>query len=622
MREGSVGTNPTILRVTFPLIDQSQPSITMWLINTATIELEYFAGPEDAPRPGVPELPRYAILSHTWGKEEVTFQELRALKPIDPVRSKSGFAKIEKTCELARQFGRNGRYVWIDTCCIDKTSSAELSESINAMYQYYNKAYICFVWLDDWKSRVSWDQLKGLPYKKASVHAEDPPEGVLRWFTRGWTLQELIAPEKVQFYDRSWTLRGSKNEPHVLKYLSRITGIPEVVLEDSHALEFQCLGKRMSWAAYRHTSRIEDMAYCLLGLFGVNMPLLYGEGPKAFIRLQEEILRTSTDFSLFAWQSNQPWNESCRIRGLLAPSTREFVSLWNCERVRPTLTGLHVQTEELVVTNKGIRIDTSFLFQDEKDPGLVSQSEYLLYLGCMRKGSLVAIRIRQLSEGIYGRVRVRAGDHWWETTRIKPEIWKRRVDPRTIYLIRDGCLDRTDKRARKFGYLRVAISCVRKGKNPGFAFLDIWPPNQPFTGVSSLDSIGTHIEKQDSNTTHVRIGTFPPAVGYIKATFDDGSGPEFLIVYRRTAEDFAEVYLCQEPAVQRVVEFTGGLGNKDPLTAESDLYDFFGTMLDGGAFVDGIPVQDQVLMLRANHSKLHTSGLDLEVKLELVAAIT
>lgn len=118
-----------------------------------------------------------------------------------------------------------------------------------------------------------------------------------RWFTRGWTLQELIAPVDVIFYSQKWDPLGAKqgdplnNDWRFPYLLSDITGIDGDVLLGSLTLEDLSVATKMKWAANRHTTRTEDTAYCLMGIFSVNMPLLYGEGSRAFIRLQEEILK-------------------------------------------------------------------------------------------------------------------------------------------------------------------------------------------------------------------------------------------------------------------------------------------------------------------------------------------
>ncbi|KAI1734379.1 HET-domain-containing protein [Xylaria scruposa] len=263
----------------------------MWLIDTDTLELKL--------HPSQPSS-EYVILSHTWEEEEVTFQDFQNL---DVARTKKGFSKIEKTCRLARK--SKMKWAWVDTCCIDKTSSAELSEAINSMYRYYQNATVCYAYLSD------------LP-------AEDDAEVPLaqcRWFTRGWTLQELLAPSNIEFYDHQWNLRGTKKS---LKHpLSAITKIDVRVLMNTQLLEDYPVAVRMSWAAKRETTRPEDIAYCLLGIFGVYMPMLYGEGKNAFLRLQDEICKGTDDLSIFAWKRHEitPF-----CSGLFARSPAEYSS--------------------------------------------------------------------------------------------------------------------------------------------------------------------------------------------------------------------------------------------------------------------------------------------------------
>lgn len=118
-----------------------------------------------------------------------------------------------------------------------------------------------------------------------------------RWFTRGWTLQELIAPRSLRLYSKEWALLGMKSQPWMIDALSDITGVPKQVLQTGDASGC-CVAQRMGWASKRRTTRIEDRAYCLLGLFDVNMPLLYGERENAFARLRKEIMETSDDDSI------------------------------------------------------------------------------------------------------------------------------------------------------------------------------------------------------------------------------------------------------------------------------------------------------------------------------------
>ncbi|KAH7260118.1 heterokaryon incompatibility protein-domain-containing protein [Fusarium solani] len=261
----------------------------MWLINTETLTLESVVNPESV---------EYAILSHTWEEEEVSFQEFQNSRL---ARKRKGFAKIEMTCYLARDQGY--RYAWVDACCIDKSSSAELSEAINSMFRWYKGAKVCYAYLSD--------------YDRTKVGRRF---GNCRWFSRGWTLQELIAPKFLTFYNRHWTALGSKIE--LSKRISRITRIDEGVLLGHIDINTIHVVHRMSWAAKRKTSRPEDIAYCLFGIFDVNLPMLYGEGTKAFLRLQEEICQRVHDLTLFAWKTEA--NQAAEVRGIFARSPDEF----------------------------------------------------------------------------------------------------------------------------------------------------------------------------------------------------------------------------------------------------------------------------------------------------------
>ena len=169
---------------------------------------------------------------------------------------------------------------------IDKRSSAELSEAINSMYTWYANAEVCYAYLSD----VS---------ESAAIDGAGSECARSRWFTRGWTLQELIAPRSMVFYSANWTKIGEKSNS-ISPLLSTTTGIDADILTGDRELETASVAKRMSWAARRTTTRTEDLAYSLMGIFSVNMPMLYGEGAKAFISLQEEIMKASDDETLFA----------------------------------------------------------------------------------------------------------------------------------------------------------------------------------------------------------------------------------------------------------------------------------------------------------------------------------
>jgi hypothetical protein len=266
----------------------------MRLLDACTFELKSFSD----------SVPPYVILSHCWEDEEVVFSDLADL---EQAREKKGFAKIQKTCELAMEDGFE--YAWIDTCCIDKSSSAELSEAINSMFAWYKNCNRCYAYLADVEVQGAF--MEGPSAWHSNTFA------LSKWFRRAWTLQELLAPSNYQsnidpdtkfdpgmkFYSRDWQLLGNKGS--IGTRISKITGIPIEYLE-GQSLETASISMRMSWAADRQATRSEDIAYSLLGIFDVNMPLLYGEGKvKAFRRLQEEIMKISEDETLFAWESSE-----------------------------------------------------------------------------------------------------------------------------------------------------------------------------------------------------------------------------------------------------------------------------------------------------------------------------
>lgn len=245
----------------------------MWLIDTKTFDLQYHT---NCP------ISQYAILSHTWEDDEVGFQDF---KHLSSAREKKGFSKIEWTVLEARR--RRLKWAWVDTCCINKDSSAELSEAINSMFQWYKDSAVCFAYLSDLPTAASVAALFPRAPPTRINEVLDGDFRASRWWTRGWTLQELIAPTHVVFYGQGWDRYGSKAGLHA--QITSITNISEGILTHESDLNEETIACRMSWAASRETTRVEDTAYCLLGIFGINMPLLYGEGQKAFIRLQVSI---------------------------------------------------------------------------------------------------------------------------------------------------------------------------------------------------------------------------------------------------------------------------------------------------------------------------------------------
>ncbi|KAK5652042.1 hypothetical protein OQA88_10945 [Cercophora sp. LCS_1] len=360
------------------------------------------------------EIPRYAILSHTWEDEEVTFQQMA-----DPKSAlKRGYVKIRQTCSLAAQEGLS--FAWVDTCCIDKSSSAELSEAINSMFYWYSQAAVCYVYLSD--------LAPGTDLQSAL--------GACRWFSRGWTLQELIAPKKVLFYNRDWQLIGTKKELGSL--LSSITTIPESLLQHASVLSDYAIARRMSWAARRQTTRIEDTAYCLLGIFDVHMSPRYGEREKAFSRLQQAIIRQPTaELSLFAWtNTDDPTNPD--ITGILATSPRQFQGC-TLLQVEP---GDSIY-RDFTITTRGIRVDASILQTKNSNP----IRRVVLFLASRINGMLVGICLRRISGNVFGRyyssflipIRSPSGAYYFHT-RVQPVLLTTELPTRYPFHLTDPVL--------------------------------------------------------------------------------------------------------------------------------------------------------------------------------------
>ncbi|PNY24668.1 Uncharacterized protein TCAP_05390 [Tolypocladium capitatum] len=310
----------------------------MRLLNTTSLQLEVFLG----------EMPDYAILSHRWEDEEVTFEDMAST---GNAKQMKGFAKIESSACRARKDGYE--YIWIDTCCIDKSSSAELSEAINSMFHWYRSSERCLVYLADVSSL-------------SELHES-------RWFKRGWTLQELIAPRDVHFLSKDWEFLGDKLT--LRDQLQSITAIARDVLLGADLSTIPACSK-MSWASKRATTRPEDVAYCLMGLFNVNMPLLYGEGAeKAFRRLQEEFIRQSDDESIFAWTADPDEVDGKPYWGLLATSPAYFRRSggYTIPRFKAYRQGRPTE-----ITNNGLRIS---LIVQPLEEGSV-RTLYLAALNC------------------------------------------------------------------------------------------------------------------------------------------------------------------------------------------------------------------------------------------------
>ncbi|RYC60709.1 hypothetical protein CHU98_g5507 [Xylaria longipes] len=310
-------------------------------------------------------IPRYAILSHTWGEDEVTLQDMQS--SMEGAKKKRGFSKIEGCCGLAR--GQGIYYAWIDTCCIDKTNGAELSEAINSMFSWYKNAEVCYAYLSD----VLPDDVPITPATlSSSIIGRERFDDTSRffrsrWFSRCWTLQELLAPE--------------------------------------------------SWAAKRTTTRIEDCAYSLLGIFNVNMPLIYGEGPKAFHRLQVEIIRWQEDYTILAWgneglSNTIPHDTQCEALSS-SPSAfkQDYSSLhatfqWNSESIVASPNGDEEMIPPMSMTSRGLSLSVRLIYRS-----FGGRTFCLAILGYGPSGRMVGIPLQQVTRGrVFARLCVE-GDY-------------------------------------------------------------------------------------------------------------------------------------------------------------------------------------------------------------------
>jgi hypothetical protein len=330
-------------------------------------------------------IPLYAIVSHRWSEAELSYQSFLRDKEqyVNGHLESYGWTKIVKGTELALQCDL--QWIWIDTICINKESSAELTQAINSMYSWYRLATECFVFLPDVHYDEAWmrdpsrqtfpaevDMIEyTIPAADDLLNQADPEapigepfaytpvrmyeEEFMRsaWFKRSWTLQELLAPDSVVFFNSKFQSLGTR---HTLSSLvNKATNIPVEFLRSGDGSRWPitaaCIAERMRWASHREATRIEDRAYSLLGLFQVNLPLMYGEGDRAFRRLQLEIIKETNDESIVAWTI-----DLVTIRGL--SSTDEFPVL-----SRSTKMFSHVRAERCAlfqrkhyeVTNMGLR---------------------------------------------------------------------------------------------------------------------------------------------------------------------------------------------------------------------------------------------------------------------------
>ncbi|KAL8840410.1 MAG: hypothetical protein Q9176_003908 [Flavoplaca citrina] len=319
--------------------------------------------------------PPYAILSHRWAEDpstEVVYDDMAKFEDIrhsSVWKKAKSAAKIVAACQKVLELGFV--YLWVDTVCIKQDNPIELSTAINSMYRLYHDAEVCIVYLYD--------------YPTAEVQTLSQSD----WFTRGWTLQELVAPQVVKFFDKNWDYIGKTGD--LAAELTHRTGVHKKYWTSNAPVNYASVSERMSWMAGRKTTVPEDIAYCMLGLFGVNMPLLYGEGKeRAFLRLQEEIMKYSADHSLFAWEDD---SHQCCGTGLLAPSPECFRSTGHYRHRSDQRNNRPYQ-----MTNKGIAIDLPLVHLEEND--------FVGALNCHdEEAKSVGLYLRKVSGNHYCRVR-------------------------------------------------------------------------------------------------------------------------------------------------------------------------------------------------------------------------
>ncbi|KAK4506392.1 hypothetical protein PRZ48_000122 [Zasmidium cellare] len=352
---------------------------------------------------------QYAILSHTWGEDEISFDDIR----IGAFEHRKSYPKLRKCCDLAAKHGFD--YVWVDTCCIDKSSSAELEEAICSMYSWYKRANVCYVYLED--------------------------------FEHGGREQELIAPSYVEFYDFYWVEVGTKQS--LCDSIAMITKIDPVVLRGGDPLK-RTVAERMSWAATRSTTRVEDTAYSLMGLFNVFMPMLYGEGHRAFQRLQEEFLKQTEDDTIFSWEAKP---QDTADRGIFALSPAEFSNFRSRQIVSrfDHSAHQHHRLAPATLTSRGLIITLPILQDDQDSDAIfawVSCSSPRVYDS---SNELLAICIRLREVQSPPRVFARISSHTLEELRVVDPL---RFEQKTVCVL-PSTVGRSDLEAPSAGVIIV-----------------------------------------------------------------------------------------------------------------------------------------------------------------------
>lgn len=289
----------------------------MLLLHTASLELCEFGS----------DAPPYGTFSARWEDDTLGHEDLPSPQT---AHQRPAFQALQRACSECQNHGL--QWLWNDAVCINRRSIDALSKTLNSLAEIYRKSRLCIVYLHD------------LFDTEASHFDVERGLSSCSWIKHVWMLPQLIFSTVLQFYDAQWMHIGSKRQ--LSAELSRITAIEEGVLDGSESLEDYPNCVKMSWAAGLSAEAIEDVAYSLLAVFNVNMTIRYGEGMESFLRLQEEILKNTDDYSLLAWQPipNQSY------RGLLAHSPLEYSHFKNKSKESPSLRGqLKIQSDGLYI---------------------------------------------------------------------------------------------------------------------------------------------------------------------------------------------------------------------------------------------------------------------------------
>lgn len=317
--------------------------------------------------------PRYAIVSHRWlpgETESLDFSSRDIAGDSSPV-----IKKVRGACKQASDDGFS--WIWIDSVCIDRSNAVELGRAINSMFKCYRKATICYTYLSD---VVMMDtprpdtSIFNRHREDASADSDDQGE-VSEWFSRGWTLQELLAPANMQFFARDWSLIGTKQQ--LAPLIAKITDIDVGYLTGEKDFREACIAAKLSWMANRRTTEEEDRAYSMLGIFDIPMEVIYGEGKRAFTRLQKHLLETCADESIFAWRTPSaglPNPRGPRIVlgrdewGLIAPSPECFAGLGDVviKRKPGRIARYGVNTAGVYISHTSGRVAVSYGFMKSR----------------------------------------------------------------------------------------------------------------------------------------------------------------------------------------------------------------------------------------------------------------